>query len=291
MKRLEQLCLLALLLMLSVSCSRIVHADYELMDRGEITAINESTNSLSIHSFFKDSQTSWYISPLSCDGFSLVGGVGYAVRIGVGDTVSIYRHDKEFIASRYDIEDVKNINKALTSYYWQNIAENWLWFLLVFGIIGIWGSEILKQRRKKKTNNFVFFSCIVIGYIFCLITCNTGASLTPTHCGTITQITPTYVSIDNSYTTPYATLDDIATHQPVKVGQKISLYCYSPNRFPTGTQIFFSTHKLNEKGLDAVQTYPEIWLMTTALFFITIILSQVPFYFFNKFITKKNIVK
>lgn len=276
MKSLQNLCV-ALLLMLSVSCSSLVHTDYEKVDRGEITAIDDSNNCLSIQSFAKGTQTNWDVRPLDKDGLSF-SGLSYQDKIAVGDTVNIYQHDDNFIASRYDVEDAKNINKALSSYFWQNIADNWQWFLVSFLVICI----VIFCDLKRWSETFAAIVLVLMCVSFWSIS-NVCRTLQPVYSGTITQITPTYVNInnmDNVYVVSYATLDDIATHQPVKVGQKITAYRYA-YYLKTEGKFFFSTHKLNEKALVAPQSYPEIGLMTTFLFFMTWFLVLLLYFFLS----------
>lgn len=284
MKQLQQLCMLALLLIFTASCSQLVHTDYKLMDKGQVATIDTLKQCITIHSFSNNKENSWSVSRPYQDKLSL-WGIQYTGKICLGDTVNIYQDGTDFFATKYDVKDAQNINQTLVSYYWKHLADHWLLYLFIFTILGILGSGILKHLTKKDMDD-LFFLCL----LFCLGACygnsNVGKRLHPTQSGTITEITPTYITLDNTFTTPYATLNDISTQKSVKVGQHVTFYAYcESNDF---ANFFPSTHKLNEKALKATQSYPEIWLMTLVFFFVATLLSQVPFAVLNRLIRRKR---
>ncbi len=284
MKTITRLCLLAVLLITSVSCSRIVHADYELVDKGYVITNDHEEGSVTIRSSLSNKKAKWFIDPAGVDGLSL-WALGYTDKITIGDEVNIYRHDGVFLASGYNVDDAKNINQTVTSLYWRNMADNWYFFLLIFIVLGIMLSDIHRWLTGFKTGVFACIMCISICCLTCIAIGNPGAHLYQVESGTITEITPEYVKINDYFAIPYAHLNDMSTHTDVKVGQNINAYVLKNAEHLGGV---FSSYQLNEKSLKASQSYPEVLLMTIFLFVLCSTLSVYLFKSIDYQIEKKR---
>lgn len=264
------------LLLLSVSCSRIVSTDYEVMEHGTVAAIDSINRSLSVRAIATDTVQTWYVDRPYVDMLSL-WLVSYT-NIAVGDTVYIYRDGGEMFASRCSIADVKDINEALCSWYWQNIAQNWYWFLLIFGIIALYTTGIIKSETG------VFFAVVIgLAATYCLTM--TGSRLSLTAEGTVTEITENYVKLDDAVIVSYATLNDLKMHQPITVGQRVTIYSAE---YWNGRKIFLSSQKLNEAAIKAPQSYPEIWLKSFFLFLLGVLSGHFLFYYLQKWYKTKR---
>lgn len=277
MKKIKLLCLLITALMTSVSCSRIVHANYKTADRGKIIAADSIKSYLSIRSFSSDSCNNWYVVHTQWDELSSRGLI-YTQNLSIGDTVYIYQDKSQVFASKCDVSDAKNINKALCIHYWQDIAQNWFCFLLLTAISGgaLW--VMVKVTKKAQAVPVVVICVCFIGTV-CLT--KAGYKLEMVLKGEVTQMTPDFVKINRSYIFPYADKNDIVTHKPVQCGKKVWLYRYTDSEYKCG-EIFFSSHKLNEQALQFPQTYPEIWLMTSFLFAVMTLVLFFLFYYLSK---------
>ncbi len=277
MKKLKQLCLLALLVLFSASCSRIVHPDYELMATGKIITIDTRNQCLAIHSEETGSST-WFVSRPNVDNLSLYG-LHYSEALTYDDVVNIYRHGTEFIVTKYNIDDAKAVNSALCDYYWKNLKNHWLELIIILGIVACvvcYCEDV-----------FTVLMVIAVGCCSMLFITNTGSTLSPVGNGNIIRITDTYVILDNALSVPYATLDDIANKTPVELGNKVWLYSYTMSNVKT-EQIFFSTHKLDDNVLKKSQIYPENLLMTLVLFWTLTLLAQIPLYYLEKHREKRT---
>ena len=279
MGKLKQLCFLALFTVLSASCSRMVSTDYEVMQHGMITAVDSVGYNLTVRSLATDSVRIWYVDQLFTDLLSL-RGVGYCETIATGDTVYVYRDGGEIFASKCSLADVKDLNKSLCSYYWQNIAEKWYWFLLIFGIIALFMADVIK-------GDFLCAFALVIGFFLTLGLTGFSGQLeaVPSGVGKITKITADYVALDSNRMVSYATLADLKAHQPVKVGQEVILYSIT---YVDSRKIFFSSRELNKQAIAASQTYPEIWLKSTLFFCFGIFVMQIPFYYLKRWWDKRK---
>lgn len=260
---------------LSVSCSRMVSKDYEVMQHGTITAIDSQNGCLSVRTPATGAIQIWYVNNSFCDVLSLYV-LAYDTRLNVGDTVYVYRDGSNIFASKCSIADAKDINEFLCSYYWQNIAQNWYWFLLIFSIIAL----CIITKKEAAT-----LFALVIGFSITLGLTGLANRLQPMPGGTITEITADFVKLDSARIVPYAALEDIKTHKPVRVGQNVMLYSaeYFGNR-----KIFFSSQKLNNDTLTAPQTYPEVWLKSSLLFCIGIFVMLIPLDFLIRWWNKRK---
>lgn len=276
MEKLKQLCFLTLLTMLFASCSRIVSTDYEVMEHGTITAADSLNRSLSVCPLTTGATETWYVGnhPLF-DALSL-RVLGYTKRVNIGDTVYVYRDGGKIFISKCSIADAKDINEFLCSFYWQNIAQNWYWFLLIFGIIAL-----CLIAEKEVASLFA----LVIGFAVTLGLTGLANRLQPMFEGTITEISADFVKLDSARIVPYASLEDIKTRKPVKVGQNVTLYSAE---YLTGRKIFFSSQKLNREAVTAPQSYPEVWLKSTLFFFVGVLLMQIPFYCIQEELNKRK---
>ena len=268
MNKLKQLCLLTLVLIFSCSCNRLVSADYDTIDTGTITDVDKTANNLTIQSFQSGATHIWYVDRAELDALSMYGGE-YRDKLKQGDTVYVYRDGGEIFVSKRSIADAKAINTALCDYYWLNLGKQWYWLLLIFVVaacVMVYCSES-------------FFSLLILaaGWGALLMLSNIDNKLEYTSEGTITRIASCYVELDNSVIVPYATLNDIATHNPVCLGEKVSLYNYRASLSSAENKIFFSTRKLNQEALQATQAYPEIFLRTTVLYWFFTVITQIPF--------------
>lgn len=289
MKKIKKLCVLAVLLMLLTSCSRIVHTDYELVDYGTIVSIDKKEQRITIHSALNNKQISWFVTNCEFDYLSK-RGLGYTKKLVYHDKVNIYQNGKEFFATTLDVRDAQNINKALTTYYWQHLAENWDGILIALIIIFI----ILYIINYTCNISRALWVMVFIWGITLLTSFslgNIGAVFTPSSEGKITKITPTYVTLNDKYVCPYATLEDISTHVPVKVGQQVNTYSYNIDESSIKSPIFFSTHKLNENTLKSYQSYPENLLMTSILIIVAIILENILFFIYESLSDIKKTAK
>ncbi|MCM1323785.1 MAG: hypothetical protein NC218_06450 [Acetobacter sp.] len=289
MEKIKQLCLFALLLVLSTSCNKLTGTDYETMDYGIITTVDSTKYSLTVHSLTTDSSHNWYVKTPLYDNLS-TWGFAYSSPITIGDTVYIYRDGGNLLVSQYNLTDADNIDNALFQFYWHNIAANWLWFGLIFCIIGILGAGMLDGVVRFRTSETPFVVAIIVGWICSLVICHTASELHLLQNGTITAITEKHITLNNKDIIPYATLEDITTHKPVTIGMNVSAYRYTLDNL-NSTCIFFSSRPLNQQVLKTSQTYPNIFLLTSLLFWVTAILSQIPFFCLNEFLIKKKLKK
>lgn len=268
MKKILQLCLLAILLVFSTSCVRMVHKNYEIMDNGTVTAIDTTKYSVTLYSSETNTLHSWNVSDPTWENLSTWRNQS-SDKIAIGDHVFIYRDIDKMLISKHSVADAKNINKALSAYFWQNLLQNWYWLILIGLIVSIFALRKIKSE-------IGLFSSIILGWVATLGLLGANSTLHQQNSGTVTQINPEtkLVVLDTNYTTAVTTLDDITTHKPITVGQHVTLYHYTNLSYGNSRKVFMSSKELNVQTLKASQPYPEIWLMGSIVFLITVLLVQ-----------------
>lgn len=266
----KKLLFFAFLATLLSSCSRIISTDYELAEHGIITAIDAKTNTLTVLSLQDDTSKEWLTSS-TCDELTL-NVLHYTKVLNIGDTIYLYHNGKNFLPTRCNIDDAKEINRMLCKYYWQNVPIAGLIILVAFILLTALFVKKIKDRQSIFVQSIATFTIL---YFLAVTVLNAGHRLYPLKEGTVTNLTADKITLDKSFTFPCYKLTTVTPKNGLKAGQYVHLYSYAPTNQAHNGSIFVCTKKLNAQALTAWQAYPEIWFKTMVLCLIILALAKI----------------
>ncbi len=260
--------MLLLTILLFVSCSRIVTADYELLDEGVITAIDKEKGMVSVTSR-KDSICREWFPETVWDGLSM-RALAYTDTFNIGDKCYVYEDGDKPLISKVSVADAKQVNAFLSRWYWRD--------LFTAGQIGVWVLLALMVHLafvfpvKDETTATVYFMLTFFALAVAVARKEPGRTLEKLGAGVITQIDGARVTLDGQKVYFVAAMEDIADKQTLEKGQSVYVYGYGVYHLDgklisgSGEDIFMSRRKLCPAALDKQQIYPEIMLRTSGLY-------------------------
>ena len=260
--------MLLLTILLFVSCSRIVTADYELLDEGVITAIDKEKGMVSVTSR-KDSMCREWFPETVWDGLS-VWGVCYTDSLVAGDKCYVYDDGNKPLISKVSVAEAKLVNEALCSLHWER--------LLTFGELGVWilmamvaSIGIFLCLFYFKDLGMAVFACLCIvafTTMYAVFSQSFACKLGKIDCGEITQIEDGTRIVLDGKTVYYASLlTDFLDDEPLKPGQKAYIYEYGILFDDSASnEILASKRDVSPYVLEKSQVYPEIVLKSAGIY-------------------------